>query len=506
MMEADPFLYGQLLIPNYTQGNSFEVPVPAQPMLPMSGYDDKLINAYYVKFHGAHPILPPWGLLQSTQPPQYLTTTMEFIGSHYIPNMFRTQLRAKLTTDLHQAYEKTPALVQARLLSAIALHARNEQKEALSIFHTAIDLALDLNLHDESYILATGSQNSVLEESLRRTWWELYVVDGILAGLHHKGSFRTASITATTRLPCEEAVFLTGAQIPLPPTLTQFQNRFFQPETPYFSSYCYRIEAIRLLSRVLAVSTSSNDEKEGAEAAGYALSSWAHHLPPGKTEVLDPHGEGDEMLFQAHMLVNCAIVYLNLPRSNLAAARPARADVECARRRFLAAPTASQHVHAVNAVKAAKELSNLSSLPMAIERHTPFFICSCVLSAITQLSGCSIDACKCLEPHRQQVIQSIGMLKTLGNVWPVAFHVLGQVRDVTREVMEGEGFRPDPGEGYGADTGQGFRPGTGQEGGGGEGKEQVGGIDGDRFVQEATFGWAAGSAEFDLGQHTFSEG
>ena len=180
------------------------------------------------------------------------------------------------------------------------------------------------------------------------------------------------------------------------------------------------------------------------------------------------------------MIINCAIVYLNLPRSNLVAALPANAEIECAKRVSVSTPSSSCHVHAVNATKAAKELSSLASLPVAVHKHTPFFICSCVLSTVVQLSACCANSCKCLEPHRQQIIQSIGMLKTLGQVWPVAYHTLKQVRAVTSEVNK-VGHKPQSPE----------LP-----------EEPI--MDSDRLIQDTM--WDPAYFGFDLGQHTFSEG
>jgi len=481
IMDADPFLMAQLL-QGYHHSPAFSVPMPAPiPSPSLSGIDEKLVYLYYDNFHKAHPILPPWHILRAHQPPKHLLNVIQFVGGHFTTTYSRSVLRNMLTTELDKAPERSVALVQTRLLAAIAFHARNEQKEAIAILHRAIDLALEIGLNNEGAAIVHGRQIAILEESIRRTWWELFVVDGILAGLHQEKGFRTFGVQLGICLPCEDAAFVSDQYIPPPPTLEQFQNRFFEvDDLSSFSSYCYRIEAVRLLGRVLTISTCPNKAKDEAEAANCALIGWFHHLPSTKMEILDSHGGIDEMLFQAHMIVNCAIVYLNLPRSNLAAAQPANAEIECARRVSVSTPSSSCHVHAVNATKAAKELSSLASLPVHVHRHTPFFICSCVLSTVVQLSACCVNSCKCLEPHRQQIIQSIGMLKTLGQVWPVAYHVLKQVRSVTNEVNK-TGFKPPSPETPPEDI-----------------------VDRDRLIQETM--WDPAHFAFDLGQHTFSEG
>lgn len=482
-MESDPFLFGQLL--QGYQPQDFGAGPSQQSMQHFTGIDEKLIGLYYENFHGAHPILPPWQVLRHQDPPRHLLAALEFIGAHFSATASTSTLRMKLMQELDETLEKSAALVQTRILTAISLHARNEQRLAVAVLHIAIDLALEMGLNKVGFAVMNGRNIPLIEESLRRTWWELYIVDGVLAGLHHESGFRTFDVESSIWLPCEELQFQTGRYIPLPPTMEQLTNRVFESDDVQFSSFCYRIEAVRLLGQVLSVSTRGSQMQEEAEAASYALSSWAHHLPPAKTELLDYHGELDEMMFQAHMIVNCATIYLHLPRSKLAAARPATADIECARRRSISTPTSSSHVHAVNATKAAKELSSLASLPTLIQRHTPFFICSLVLSAVVQLSACCVNSCKCLEPHRQQIIQSIGMLKTLGQVWPVAHRVLGQIRSVTNEVMKAGLKEPLVTSPEAAGEGM---------------------IDGNQLIDDTIWPDTLAQMGFDLGQHTFSEG
>lgn len=87
--------------------------------------------------------------------------------------------------------------------------------------------------------------------------------------------------------------------------MDQFHSRAFANDDIIGSSFAYRVEAIRILGTVLGVDRSmyapNNDEFEAIAAS---LSSWLLCLPPSKREILDQEGKIDEMLFQAHMIVN----------------------------------------------------------------------------------------------------------------------------------------------------------------------------------------------------------
>jgi hypothetical protein len=62
----------------------------------------------------------------------------------------------------------------------------------------------------KSFAIANGEGCLVLEESWRRTWWFLYVTDGIFAGISHCLTFALRDIQADVDLPCEEATYQLG--------------------------------------------------------------------------------------------------------------------------------------------------------------------------------------------------------------------------------------------------------------------------------------------------------
>lgn len=398
--------------------------------------DLQLINLYYANFQAAHPILVPRVYYSAQTYPKYLRLVVKFIGSHFSTSVSSDSLRSSTGSSLESQNVKSPSLVQALLLFAIALHSRNEVKEAQSVLARGVTLALELGMNRKDYATINGRQQAVVEESLRRTWWELYVLDGFTAALHRKSGFRSSQVELDAPLPCEENVYIEGICIPNPPTVAQFDGRLFADEEIQFSSFCYRIEAVRILSRVLSIAGTDEIHEDQIQAVDNALAGWAHHLPPAKTDIVNSFGEVDEMLFQAHMIIQCANIFLHFPRSDLLSTLPGTADIVCARGGKQMSPATTQHIHAVKATDASKELSNLAALRLPVQKHTPFFVCGLVICAIVQLSACSVHACHCMEQHRDRVVLIIGILKSLSQHWTIASMVMQQIKKVGAEVLQ----------------------------------------------------------------------
>ncbi|KAF1357002.1 hypothetical protein BDV97DRAFT_374572 [Delphinella strobiligena] len=334
-------------------------------------------------------------------------------------------------------------MVQSLLLFSIAIHSRNESKQAEKFLARAVHMALELGMNKREFATVNGRQQAIVEESLRRTWWELFIVDGLMAALHRKSSFPSSHVDLGTALPCEENVFIEGICLPSPPTLAQFDGRLFADDEIQFSSFCYRIEAIRILSRVLDIAGTDEVHGDQLQAVDNALAGWVHHLPPAKADLVNNFGEVDEMLFQAHMIIQCSNIFLHFPRSDLLSTLPGTAEIVCARGGKQMNPASTQHMHAIKATDGSKELSNLAALRLPVQRHTPFFICGLVLSAIVQLSACAVHACHCMEQHRDRVTLIIGILKSLSQHWTIASTVLQQIKKVGAEVLQ---VRSKPGE------------------------------------------------------------
>lgn len=288
-------------------------------------------------------------------------------------------------------------------------------------------------MNEDRFLLAHGS--SFEQESLRRTWWELYVVEGYMAAFWQSPIWSTTSVESTVGLPCDEELYKQGQFIPEPSSLDDFNKRLFAEDDAKYSSFCYRIEAVQILNRVLTLTRAKAVHRGRVQAADNALAGWAHHLPSEKAEITRITGEVDEILFQAQMIISAASIILHFPRSSLPHTCTATTDLTGRQSDELISPISTQHTHTIKAIDASKQISNLAALCTSVQTHTPFFNCGLVLATVVQLSACIFHGGSCREQHHDRVALMIGILKSSSIYWPYAKTVLPQLKRVAAEVF-----------------------------------------------------------------------
>ncbi|EED24563.1 C6 transcription factor, putative [Talaromyces stipitatus ATCC 10500] len=423
--------------------------------------EETLVELYYENFHRSHPVLVPKRLYDGGRRyPSYLSAVIQYIGSHYSV-ISAAPLRELAATELAQVTgsENSPQIVQGRLLYAIALHGNGEITEARNWLYEAIEMALAMGMNKKE------QGNDLEAESMRRTWWELYVLDGYLTALDPRGpsSFRMSSISGDVEMPCEENVYAEGrVPLPLPSSRQELEARIFgevdSEETTSLSSFTYRVDAIDLIARVLAVRDPNRAHRDKAQAVDNTLASWAHYLPSNKTDIVNAYGEIDEMLLQAHMMVQFAAILLHFPRSNLildfcadpdANENTTNENLLCGPISHKLPPSSTRHIHGIKATEASKRLSNLFSICTSLQKHSPLLIFGLSLCGVVQCSTFIAHvrfdgAGKCLEQHRDRVRLLNGLLKSASETWPLSkvFHqklrrvaaILFQVRPVATSV------------------------------------------------------------------------
>ncbi|KAJ5714578.1 uncharacterized protein N7483_011759 [Penicillium malachiteum] len=396
--------------------------------------DGYLLDMYYMFFHSAHPILPPLRFLYRAHFPFFLEQVMKFIASHFIVAVSSETYRPTVVTGVREQPSSVEK-VQALLLLAIVLHSRNERAEAGECLATAVDVAFELGLHRGTFPEAESNGDPIRAECLRRTWWELFVIEGMLTALGVQQVYRTNQVRLEVALPCEERIYQDGIAPPPSPTIAQFDERVFADEERDFSSYSYRIEAVRILGRVVATQDMIEGQQDQVEAIDARIASWFYHLPDSKLELMRPDGSIDEIMFQATMIINGASIYLNFPRSDLLSSPAVASEVICGHSGPISVPAFSHHVHAMKAVKAASELSSLAAIRLPVERHTPFFICALTLSSIVQLAACSVKAGQMPDPSRDRIGLTIGVFKSLARTWAISQSIMRQIKAVARDVL-----------------------------------------------------------------------
>lgn len=152
-------------------------------------------------------MLPRAGLNEASREKDLtqLHAVIRYIGSVFSPSQSTpTFLEAANNALLVQAPPKNGFTVQALLLFAIALHSHAVDDRAFGILEHATDIALEIGMNKQEYAWVNGEDRQCWEESWRRTWWELYVMNGIFAAIHQRETFRLLHVECDVALPCEE--------------------------------------------------------------------------------------------------------------------------------------------------------------------------------------------------------------------------------------------------------------------------------------------------------------
>lgn len=188
---------------------------------------DAYIDAYYNCFHRYHPcVLPRRFFEQYLQNPtrqdelKPLVYMMRFVGSIYLSS-HQPLLRPKCS-QLEELVSSTLAhtpttsinlfMVQCHLIYSVCLYWRGNIPKSRIHMGMARQLALDLGMHQREFAIDHGNGDSVLEESWRRTWWQVYIVDAFYSAIRRSADFPSYHIEATTDLPCEEEEYERGVR------------------------------------------------------------------------------------------------------------------------------------------------------------------------------------------------------------------------------------------------------------------------------------------------------
>lgn len=183
---------------------------------------DRYIDLYYKCFHRLHPCVLPRRYLEralrdhssqiSLKP---LISVMRFVGSLYARSEQGQPLGEEDINVCEPAEpsSRNPFTLQYRLIYSIALYWCGEHVRSREEMDRAIELALELEMYSQSFAAKHGHGDSVLEESWRRTWWQLYVVDSWYAAMKRVWPYPTYHVNATTELPCEEKEYESGVRI-----------------------------------------------------------------------------------------------------------------------------------------------------------------------------------------------------------------------------------------------------------------------------------------------------
>ncbi|KAK2752706.1 hypothetical protein FQN54_008084 [Arachnomyces sp. PD_36] len=347
-----------------------------------------LFHLFYSYFYQAHPFILPREYLSeklSKADLQPLRYAIDYIGSCYDPTMHRQHFQRTAECELlKQDISRDVYSVQALLIFSIGLISSDERAKAELSLKLAINLALELGMNRREFAWPDGQGCPVNEESWRRTWWELYIIDGHFAAAHPSKTFRLLTVPADTLLPCEDGEYFSG-QIPSSHSIDEFTERCFSSASTDFSSYAYRIEAIRIYAKALCLESNSFIESQLVDDADASLMSFWLYLPDTKKRLVGLDGRFDEVLFQAHMLVYSATMLLHRSRSSLAYTQGTHDNGNTAGQN--AFQPGNLDFHTGKTLYAADMIAKLVTVPRPMVTHSPLFACGLALSCIVHLTA-----------------------------------------------------------------------------------------------------------------------
>ncbi|KAK6866269.1 hypothetical protein PG995_002797 [Apiospora arundinis] len=409
---------------------------------------ERCVDSFYHHFFPGHPCcLPKPHLLRLAKEGQCnvepLLAAMRWTGSLYFD--VGGPARATLLDEaMRLIYAPDAAkdgfLVQAMVILLIGLDGSCENDKARDLLSDVERIAIEIGLYQRAYATNHGQGDLVLEESWRRTWWDLFIVDGMVAGVHRQTNFLLFDIVADVALPCEEHEYLSGF-IPRPMSLEDFDDQLFSGEEREFSSFAYRVASIRNLGRMMRLPESVFPGDENVDRIEMLLSNWRMHLPESKRDCLNKDGQLDEMMFQAHMINHACSIILHQPHSQLDSS-PARDVTACAPHQMV---KSGDHfnTHTKHIITAACAISKMVTYAVPITSHTHFFTCVLTLSSIVHLSKWALYFVQNDEDLRQQIRLNIGALNKLSSVWKAAGRASGQVKGVAQEIYRAKKAQQD---------------------------------------------------------------
>lgn len=400
---------------------------------------DTLVDAFYTCFYPAHPfVVPPQFYGRDPAAfPNHLQNVLRFIGSHFVPGACPGSLRAAALATLSDTVPADGHKVQSLLLLSMALFARFEQVQGIEALQAATDLALRLRMNHRTYSSFSSPGNEVLQESWRRTWWNLYTVDGLVAAIDGLGwTSVLRDVPADVPLPGECTDYLECRPFLSNKSNSDLQNRVFAEDNHPWSSFAYEVEAVRIMHTVLQ--SRAQDQRfsdADIDALDASLSGFQFSLPPSKRDLAERDGKIDEVLFAAHMIVHWAIILLHRPRSSLTSLGNPYETV-CSHGDLASAPVLSRAVHTSKAIRAANEISKMTSMRVPLSVHSPCFTCAISKAAMVHLPAYTLETSLAAASTIKERLQlAVSALTTMGEVWPMAKMVKVQVSQYAREVL-----------------------------------------------------------------------
>lgn len=187
---------------------------------------ERCIDLYYQNFHASHPFVLPKQFLflftaeNSIEP---LLSAMRWVGSLYLDGP-ATHSQASFFDEAVTRVRAPDAtrdgfLLQAMMVLLVGMDGVSLNDRARELLEEAEKLAVEIAINTRPFSIFHGQGVPVLEESWRRTWWDLFVIDGMIAGVHRTTNFALFDTPTDVGLPCEEYQYRSGVSLDLPSSM-----------------------------------------------------------------------------------------------------------------------------------------------------------------------------------------------------------------------------------------------------------------------------------------------
>lgn len=398
-----------------------------------------LIELFYKHFYPAHPfIIPRQRYLENSNAlPAPLRACIRYLASHYVAHTNQPALETAARVILSDDVPDDGYKVQGLLLFAMVCFARFGQGDGSLALDKAIEITLRIGLNRQSFAIQHGQNDPVLQESWRRTWWTLMMVEGLVTVIGGQSSpYRLYSAFADVPLPGHDEDYNELRPSPMPRTLADLRNRTFSEDPFEYSSFAYCVEAAYILGSVLALGPDTFAVTDPqVEAIDAAISNYLISLPIDKREVIRHDGSVDECLLIAHLVIHWAAICLHRPRSTLTFIRN-HYRTTCTRAEAAGLPALAYASHTAKALRAANAITNLASAQTDVKLCSPVLMCGLTTAATVHLPAYAIvDTPDQAVAIKERLQLGISALASFGEVWPRAAIAKGQVAKFAREVL-----------------------------------------------------------------------
>ncbi|KIV99063.1 uncharacterized protein PV09_09230 [Verruconis gallopava] len=389
---------------------------------------ERLIEVYYRNIHMAHPIVLPEKVYLQDQSvlPDHLKYVMAFMASHLTPDEF-SNLQEKAELVFEPSVPDDGFKVQALLLLTLTSYARFERDRGNKALTQAIALASRLGMDHNDF----GHGHSLIyQESWRRTYWELYTITGLISLI--------AGIDFRIKRPddlllpghCEDYKECHISELR---DLRAMHDRLAMEDSFKWSSFAYKIEAMRILSSIFECQGPDGSLKDAqVQALSASISSYLLSLPEEKRSPVTDDGEVDEVMSCALMIINLAGVCLHFPRSSLAGKGSFR--TVCGTNTQDKVESQDQRYHRAAAIKYANSVSMLVSSRNSLRTLTPCFSCSIAFAAAVHLSAI-LPQDGTEAQHKEHIQLELSALNVVASIWPIGGVVKAQLAQYSREVL-----------------------------------------------------------------------